>query len=93
MKCKVCMILAMICVLAFAGLTLTSGITADHDCAGEHCAVCLCSNMLKLAAGAFLASVGTAAVILLRSNSGECADALEHHALQTPVCLKVKLSD
>ena len=84
---------ALVCVLLFSVFFIA--LEAEHDCAGEDCAVCavltLCENLLRqlpcftaAAAGFLLCHAGVYAVFTRRASP---------RAFSTPVTLRVKLSD
>ena len=67
---------------------------ADHDCAGEHCAVCacvqLCQSLLRVFAGAALAAL--VGLQPTRQRATGCAVCAAKCRAYTPVALKVKLT-
>lgn len=88
-------VLALLLALMLLFSALFIALEADHDCAGEDCAICaqisMCENLLQQLTLALLAlaaaGVSCAAFSLLTE------DLRERRAQTTLITLKVKLSD
>ena len=87
-------LLAFVCLIAFIAPTLASGHDTSHDCKGEDCLICLAistsGNTLR-----FLVIMACAfAIISVFAISQNVPVTDESFAMiETPVRLKVKLSD
>ncbi len=94
---KIALVLALVAICLFAYMAAVLPVRADmpHDCCGEDCFVCLCSSLFERLAGAlvFLAAVCVVALLLLDSKNKACCAADASFAAQTPIRLKVKLSN
>lgn len=82
---------AVLLVTAFSLTVLV--VEANHDCAGEDCAVCrlmdLCENNLRLLSAAMvLLALFVTALAAIRQR---CALSVAHNSMRGPVQLKVKL--
>ncbi len=87
------LIAALLLVMVFSALFIAEN--AGHDCAQENCPICqqmeACENALNSIA---LAAAVAAIVLLLPLRGGEVLSVgPESRAAQTPVSLKVKLSN
>ncbi len=90
-KKLVAWLLIALCLFAFSTYALTSGVLADHECTGEHCAVCLCMTLREQFQQLLLAAVllGGLLTVCCALRVEKCVW-LSLRALWTPVCLKVK---
>ena len=84
---------ALVCIVLFSVFFIA--LEAEHDCAGEDCAICVvltvCENLLRqppysaaASAGVLLCCAGFYAVFTRRAAT---------NVFSTPVTLRVKLSD
>ena len=87
------LILAIVCILAFIAPTLASGHITGHDCKGEDCLLCLAitnsNNMRFLMILASIIAIFSIVAIAYRA----FITVESSSSVETPVRLKVKLSD
>ncbi len=95
MVALVALLVAFACLALFTLDTFSAGMLIDHECAGEHCAVCFClsvrQHMEELSVVVALAVFCFGFIIAAR-RLGRRMMALQNTSC-TLVCLKVKLSD
>lgn len=87
-------ILAIVCVLAFIAPTLASGHTTGHDCKGEDCLLCLAVSMSSNTLRFLMILASAIAIISIFAVAYRAFITVESSSvIETPVRLKVKLSD
>ena len=87
-------ILAIVCVLAFIAPTLASGHIAGHDCKGEDCLMCLAISMSRNTLRFLMILASAIAIIPIFAIACRAFITVESSSvIETPVRLKVKLSD
>ena len=87
--------LVAVCLFVFFASALASGHISEHTCTGDDCLVCLAISVREssLRPLIHLACVITLVACLTVTMLAQVRSALFNYATETPVCLKVKLSD
>ena len=80
-------ILLALCFLLIASLAVTDALFAVHDCAGDHCIICLLSSSAEINTICFILVISALTVIL------RLASVPINSRKETPVTLKSKLSN
>lgn len=86
--------LVLVCLFVFVVSALASGLDMGHECTGEDCLICMAVSLReKLFTQLLLvAAILTLGVVSVKA-SAEAAKTTPLPVTDTPVCLKVKLSD
>ena len=87
-------LLVSVCLFVFVASALTSGIDMGHDCSGEDCLICIAISLReKLFTNLLPVAVILALWALTVKTATEPAKLCPLPVTDTPVCLKVKLSN
>ena len=88
-------LLALLCLFSYAAENAGAALDVEHDCAGEDCFVCflvrLQEKITDLLQG--LAVLASSAFLFVSVRRTVLFSGISHTNRETPVCLKVKLSN